>query len=345
MVLIPVSKFHRGSLQIFWTPGFNTISTDPTNVTFNYIYDVSAAEQKILGVGYVREKPYLPCNLVNDEYAILPIGNTNGMLYFKVVNPIVAQDETVVDILIFARAKSDMDFFLPRETFTSLDAPATGIATYPLRSSITYQGALGDGTVVQDSYEIVPSSPAYPGDRLFAGEKVASARALMQKPSQLITLTATNTDFIYPALLPVINALSSVPFTWAGYYKILFLGLACSERYKFFPQSECWIGASRGGGTSLPISTLSPMTCCGPNKGAEITVPYYQPLKFQISRRTGALSASGSVPNTKINIRSPTADNKVVVYHSFGPDIRTTCFTQVPVINTSTGFTQTNWFV
>jgi len=116
----------------------------------------------------------------------------------------------------------------------------------------------------------------------------------------------------------------------------------------FFPDLHCWIGASRYdkiNSSALPTfsSTMAPMTFVGENKGAEVNIPYYHNFKYEVSHYNN--------PNlglAKLDIFTDSDPGEVscVIYHSFGPDIRATCFRQVPgvLFRTAPVGTWTTWF-
>jgi len=207
---------------------------------------------------------------------------------------------------------------------------------YILRSDAYLQGrsgAIGDEDQLDEvSTELVASSDSYPSDSLLFGEKVCSVRELLQKPSQVFEMIINNGSELYQVLGYSPTITNNLPWTWTGHYKNLFLGLAASERFKFFPKTDSWIGANRINITSTTAlnyhpSTMAPMTFCGPNKGMEVNIPFYYPKKFVITR--GNYSHTGIY--TKIDAFLPDPNPvQIVPYHSLGPDIRATCFRQVP---------------
>jgi hypothetical protein len=193
------------------------------------IYDASSGRDIQLTVGYAREAPYLTNELLTDVVPIIPVGSTNGNLLITVVNPLVGgNDVSPTNIFIFARAKSNMDFAVPRESLRFIDFEVIlGPAIYDIKEHLILQGALGDneaeGPIIQD---LVPSSGSFPSDQLYFGEIIRSARALMQKPCQTSkTLYTKEAQVPLPFLAPPCDAIfDTIPFTftYAGWYMSLF---------------------------------------------------------------------------------------------------------------------------
>lgn len=353
LVVIPVSKFHRGSLQVYWVPFGSLAPSAVTNTTLNVVMDVASGEEHQFTVGYARDQPYLQKAYITPDVAIVPAGFANGQLRFRVVNPLVSQSETAdVQILVFARAGANMDFAFPASTI-AYSHLITGYVYSDISNAFTLAqgGALGD----EDNHEekphvLVDSSGDYPGDELLWGETVSSVRALMQKPTKL---RFKNTPGTTPRTIkmPVLGVPPGMPtpaayvflsdFSWANWYRVLFTGIACSERYKFFPRGPCMLGAAPmfspiSGAIATKVSTLAPMTFCGPNRGAEFTLPYYEPEKYLLGRRfysTGVAPYQQRVNVWHISpVDAATTTPEVVLYHSYGPDIRVVGFRQVPAV-------------
>ena len=66
-IVIPVSKFHRGILQVFWVPEYQSVPAgDVTNIAFNVIYDVTACEETQIKVGYAKAAPFAETRLITE---------------------------------------------------------------------------------------------------------------------------------------------------------------------------------------------------------------------------------------------------------------------------------------
>lgn len=347
-VIIPVSKLHRGALQLIWVPdGSTPFSGDVTNIALNAIFDVSAGSDRVFRVGYARPNPYSDVELTNSN----PLGpaskfSRNGRLFFRVVNPLVAQTDTAgTSILVFARACANMDFAVPTET---VHTTVPGFEDLPLRYSIKFEGggALGDGDSNDPEFvELVPSCGSLPSEGLFFGERILSIRALLQKPSLMEYRTADLTLGVAgvrrPTLFqPILDGDLSHHWSWSDWYLAPFVGVAASERYKGFSSEATWMGAIRHGGEGDPpvcLSTLAPVTFHGANQGAEFTVPYYSAAKYLPNRRSDDYFPFNEYSASLIFAFGAEGDDEVPVrwYHSLGPDIRGTCFRQLPYLRLS----------
>lgn len=345
-IVIPVSKMHRGSLQIIWAPIGSTPfgDTDVTNRSLNRIIDVNAETEITLSVGFNRDEPYLQNRLCVDGMAIFPVGSTNGFLFFRVVNPLVAQTTTAdTRVFVFARTNA-LEIAMPRDNINGVIGD-----TFSLRSDLVLQGkgASGDDLDRETgvSNVLVPDPGAYPGMELHWGEKVTSVRALMQKPSQIETIEFSGdnnlANFVMPRYYMIPGQFSDVVgltpyFTWMGYYRALFYGISGSERFKLFPDRFCWLGVSRTftANSDTFVPTLAPMSYSGPHNGYEVVVPFYYPRKF-LPAYSNIETPGGVGIKTFISIvglPSATINTKVVPYVSAGPDISVTSFRQVPLL-------------
>lgn len=392
LVVIPVSKFHRGVLQFVWTPD-GVAAVDLTNIAFNAIIDVEAGKDHIFEVGYANNKPCLANDIITDTFpTIIPYGTaSNGRITVRVINPLSAQTEsTSVDVLIFARCAPDMQFGVPK-LFERWYNP-TDITAAPLMRPFTFTysmqiGALGDEQGEVERLVIVPTTEKYPTKEVLWGEDFKSVRAFMQKFSQLPYLSNAFRLSNYATVFnshtqppPCLNQYATCypygdplqyNFNWAGWYGMLFCGVAYSVRYKVVPVNNAgeWSDATKpipttfsfGAssiapqtlafvdnyfGRSIIPSTVSPTYSAKIGEGVEITVPYYGMKKFELPRDVTNLS--GLNPGfRKIDVLNLMPDNgnwslyqdwdiaKAVVYVAAGPDIRLNQFRFVPRITYS----------
>jgi hypothetical protein len=347
MVIIPVSKLHRGSIQAFWVPFGSTASEDPTMVALNEISSVTCGENKIYTIGYARAQPFVQ-NVFLSSQAIVNTNYTNGFLVLRVVNPLQSQNpDNVVIGHIFARAGANMEFAVPRDI---LRFPTP---TDPFEASLNnfrYQGASGDeDDCSPERVQLVASSGDFPADKLFFGERISSVRALLQKPTLIFPHfigTGAPTAVFLPPLgnLPISSGLGFEylnSWTFAGWYRAAFTGFACSERIKVVAGNDnAYIGIGprniSDGNTVSQLNHIpltAPVSYKGETRGNEALVPYYTPRKFVLSRYNfGQLSVEKMLRGTQITVLG--SANQVVdmgaVYHSFGPDIRVTGFRQIP---------------
>jgi hypothetical protein len=246
----------------------------------------------------------------------------------------------------------------------------------PVSNGVFLEGASGDEDDHElEVVELVPSSGEYPMEDLLFGERIHSVRAMMQKPSRIFWTDSTGyysptANLSWPTrpanmLVPQFGPFPTVDwvstefvrffdnsFTYFGYYRALYLGIACSERYKYIARGESEFfgacpfyfsgipGASTNDASTIP-GMLSPMSCVGPNRGYEVVVPYYDRKKFELGFTTKFLRDDNTdSPNQKFTqlFLCQTASTVLgaatpgPMYHSAGPDIRCVGFRQVPTV-------------
>lgn len=357
MVVIPVSKLHRGTLQIYWSPFQSGATGNPTNQSLNMIYDVAADEERQFRVGYAREVPYLEINPVVDGVTtIVPLGACNGRLFFSVVNPLTSQNAaSSVNVLVFARAGKNMDFVLPRGTLPMYNSTLLEYTNIYGANTITYQGASGDEeTGVDPMVDLVPSSGEYASDMILFGEKCRSVRALLQKPSFFFNTTQGNTTFLAVdhGNLVVNQASEQSSLIFSTHYAKLFMGIAGSFRYKLLDgaTNNLYAAYTTGpglSGTGMPIS-LSPMSSfqTGPYGGAEFKIPYFCNKKYLNTRGSGLYISAYSAPQCDVLVHTPLTGSATTaafprLMGSWGPDVRPGCFAWIPTLTITFNSTAT----
>lgn len=311
MIVIPFSKFHRGVLQISWTPDAVTPVTDITNTRFNHIIDCSTCTDWTFSVGYASATPMLH-NIPHLYGAAIPSSaGANGMVSITVANPLTSPVSTAsTQIFVFARGCANMEFAVPRQVLRptmsdgSLGAARDFATGFILQMSS--EGAIGNDVAVMKSFNLVPGTSA-PIKDLCSGERFDSVRGLVQKFSQDLRIqravaltTATESVINHFPSYPNINQFQDVVpqapditntqyFTWCGYYSAMFTGVAASTRYKIVNNSglDTAIGLSHKSAcygvnynVSTTISSVNPLWSISNSEGVEITVPYYYNRKF-----------------------------------------------------------------
>jgi hypothetical protein len=346
MINIPVSKFHRGVIQIIWQADGTVPTGDSTNVTYNILHDVSQGVCVQLHVGYAREVPYLKVVMDGEDLAIRPIIGFNGVLFIKVINPIVSQDVTTsVDVLVFARAGPDMDFQDLSEQIRWIDINGDP-GLFPIRNRTVYQGALGDGAPISEMKVLVPDGTPYESSRCF-GEHVRSVRAMFQKYSNagfVEAKDAFNFGMIDPGR-PQVNLLPAV-FTFQNHYKQLFAGIAGSEKVKvianvrgmnafrlhdeivafpYYPPNISPIQFN----TNYAVIAYDTANSLADNftpAGFEFQIPWYTPRLF-IGTHTNVINAV-DFPKVGIIGDTPWYQTHSAFYYSLCDDVRVSHFYQ-----------------
>lgn len=312
MIIVPFSKFHRGVLQISWTPVAAAPVDDITNTRYNHILDCSTCTKWEFSVGYANPRPVLDNIPHVFNTGILSSAGANGIVTISVANPLTSPVETATTrIWVFARGCANMDFSIPRTFFQpTADTGALGnpqdFATGFRLQMMGAPGALGNDQEVVKKFVLLPGTTS-PTKELISGEHFDSIRGLVQKFSQdyvvqrTVSASTASTYAInhfrgYPhgsqyfeiSQVPV-STTATHYFTWCGYYSAIFNGVAASTRYKFVNNSslKLAIGVSNQGtqyglNTNIvrSISTVNPIWSVEPSEAVEITVPYYYNYRF-----------------------------------------------------------------
>jgi hypothetical protein len=338
MVICPVSKLHRGTLQIYWVPAGALTTATPTVAAMNALYDVSSDQVKKFTVGYAQDKPYLENIIIPSSIAIIPTGATNGRLVFAVANPLQAQLASTVDILVYARAGANMDYQVLNGTIPIYSN--AGLAMQDLNAAtLTYQGAEGDDTEEEDITILVPSSGEYAGDEILFGEKVRSVRALMQKFTYVTTEFTTICNIPH---IPSASAAVATQFVFHTHYLRLFQGIAASTRLKMIPygvNSDATANLIVGARTTVRdvLGTyprqinnhLVPYQSAN-LRAAEFKFPYYFSKKYIEARVQWNAGPTWPVEDSIYATNAVGATVTFRTYRAFAGDIRPTCFVCVP---------------
>lgn len=363
-LVIPASSFHRGVIQIYWTPNNIVSVEDPTNITFNHIIDITTGRIVDLSVGYAAPEAALPVIPHLTNPTIFSLAGANGRLTFRVISPLVCNITTAnTYIHVLARAKPGMQYSVPRTTFRPLlDTGGLGDLTDFQTGFVLQGGNLADTSVQVTSLVLVPSSKHYPLKDVCFGEEFRSVRALMQKFSydpyfsRLYATSATKNNVItnHIKIAPVSDqqldyntaAASGPVFTWSGYYTGIFTGLACSTRYKVVNCSyqDSVVAGANAYDTDYPRSsviasemlcTTNPLAFIKGGDSYEITVPYYFNHKYVntsvYSSAADVLTGVNEGRVDLVNIQRPYTDTEVqglsvAVFSAYGPDIRPMMF-------------------
>lgn len=382
-IIIPISKFHRGVLQVSWTPVPTVSTTDITNTQYNHVLDIGTCSDWTFTVGYAAARPVLDNIPHLFGAAILSTFGANGAVRISVVNPLTSQVETAsTRIFVFARALPDMDFSVPRSVMTVLEDDGT-LSTRDFITGFRIQGkALGDEVQQTKSFVLVPHT-SLPVKDVVSGETVRSVRALMQKPSLDMNLSTsiskagflgrarTYFPHIPPFTLSNMGTAYEPPvadsgelsqwFTWFGYYSSLFVGVAGSTRVKLFNVSTetLAIGASHMTtvqgldftSTAQKVSTVNPIWCPPRGDGVEITIPYYFRHKYipTFNVWTASNILNGAVDSRIDVIETPIlfdSDSRVAAtcYTAAGPDLRLHMYRFARAIISATPNDEWEWY-
>lgn len=340
LFLIPVSKMHRGKLQVSWSPDIDGVTTNTTNVLKNKIIDVTAGIDRSFLVGYQKNLPCCESSIITGSFPTVVRTNTiNGTLRCNVIQPLTGAIESAsTTIYVFARAGANMQFGVPKvqevcDNNSGVAEIGDFTTAYHLQAS---KGALGDEEHELEPMILVESSGEYDSKDILWGEDIKSVRSLMQKFSHVPYLTfnqPVNTG-IYLSHFPIIptsnNSTTSYPasfagfyFNWAGWYKPLFTDIAGSIRWKFINLTNISVTTqftpimptyafnsmnTPSGFTIVPPiglypPTLAPMWPVRQGEAEEVAIPYYGQYKWQIARTIPNLVVGSlSDPSNKIDM-------------------------------------------
>lgn len=275
MIIVPVSPYHRGMLQLVWDPQFNSvITTDPTNIMRTAIFDVTVSNTLTAQVGYDSTIGVKTMSLCATDGSLAEQEMCNGSLSLRVQSVLQAPLAGSVDVLVLARAMSDMRFGVP--TFSVWNAGATGFTQFS--GAYRFQaGGIGDDAETQDDVVVLvgpKATDSYPTNTIHFGEEIASVRPLLQKfsPVQQLNSNIVASSYALPHFWPPPKEVSDdgtlnfiaddgfyssmcANFTWLGWYSAMFVGIRGSTRYKVLRgTTEGMYGMSPGFWTDMGTS-------------------------------------------------------------------------------------------
>jgi len=347
---VVASAQHRGRLQLVYYPYTYTATEDATNSSYNRIWEVNGNCVKGFRIGWSEIFQALR---INTSYsATYQSGYHNGYLQLVVQTELTSPDPTAsVNVLIFGRGGSDMQFFRP---IVPAYLPASGSSNWNVP-----QGP-------SDDLEVEDLVPSVSGDisAVVGGETVQSIRTLLQRPILtwflsvynntgsgvaptnlrwsfgLEHIQTSNSSSYYPPE-NFFHALSTynTPLRW---FTRAFLGFRGSRRFKLIPNttaiaagngsemSQIWASLGFGSeycsaGTGLVTAgifsndTSIQFTDGKQLANLEVRAPYFSQRRYNISRL---------LPNNTIN----TPPNSSMECITFG----VTLLGQSPTIGAST---------
>lgn len=337
---LPVTKFTTGRLQFFWQPSPTVSAEDPTNLTRNYIHDVSQGDIELC-VGFSRDKGYCLSALTTAGTLVKLTDSFNGYLFVNVLAPLSSQTaSSTLQVAVWAKWE-DMQYCTPRNYVSFTNGTGTALTTYSIEDQVIFQGQGAIGWSDEDKnicVDLVPfAAPLDPS--LHCGEEILSGRALSQKPSKMNAISLPNGYFNMPWPVPPpqpgqVSGMDT-KWTWFAHIAVLFVGVAGSCRVKLFSNSDLTVGASRVSGpewdgftypTKPNPGIVAPMTVTS-SGGAEVLVPYYSTALYTPTSGPGFDYIKLEAFSNKTGVTP-----QVVPYLSAGPDVRFGTFTQVPKI-------------
>lgn len=382
-VHIPVSKFHRGILQVSWAAMEHLAVAEVTNIHFNHIMDISADNTFIFRVNYVNSRPYLTITQHFAGETNIALDEVNGTLHFRVIAPLVAPITTKnTKIHVYARVCSGASYGMTRDSGLARNNLNAHV---PFNYGISYQGAgaVGDGSLETKTVELVPPQQHFNYEDICLGEKICSVRALCQKPWTVPQIakvfgstTVNNAVIMHLPYVQTYNGtvyesydatagIGSGCFHLAAHYMCGYLGVASSVRYKIAagdsgeyvvavgPMGLAARNISVTEKNTFMFSNVSPVMTVQNNVACEVTVPYFFSGKylptFGVITTPTILNSNREGRLNQIFVQSHDetltegVSHKVAAYTSLGPDCRFMCWRFFPKVNLKPGLSQATW--
>jgi len=365
------STLHRGMLQVVYHPSpTSSLTDDPTNVSYNRIFDLSAAGVHTFKVSWAQ-------NIVAGQIGTMDVApgvvQSNGSISLRVFAALVAPDPAAsVVIETYIYSDGDMQFYVPRQPSTLL---------------VLQSGDSGPSATMVEIDALVGSlqggQPEVSG--IFGGERIQSVRTLLQRPQPwyllgvITTPTAANLDF-QKWMIPfdiAFGASATPPITMPpGVIRIvrtplamlsqMFVGWRGSIRLKASPmlavndtKMEMVDLTMMGYTVNTPTATSGVFSASdfdqleavgwlqtnfATNGTLEAVVPYTYRRRYNLSRLTGDYSVPASAPTNNgvlVSLRFrpvtgqaiPVGDPLVQVFMSAGEDFSMGRFRFVPRVH------------
>lgn len=330
-IQVRCSSLHRGMLQIAYHPSNNHDASDPTNTSYNRVFEISTEGSHTFYVGWSQNRLMASCPTQPQTYAGTDGLLLNGWFDIRVFTVLTAPDPAAsVTVEVYSFTDGNMVFTNPHTIATNLHLEA-GEATEMTGAMYT---------------EVIPLV-GDPGDdtgdltSIVAGERIQSLRTLLQRPYFQSTLvlnipsagymafqllywfTYFNVEFPWnPTSFtpsPGTVALSWTPLSW---FPMMFLGWRGTVRRKFvFNAANSNLTLAAAINTSTPIivggfaahvptvvpqhvqfpddpTNSMPGSIAGcqefdPKLGSvlEVNIPYYKHWRYNLTRLCADYSA------------------------------------------------------
>jgi len=365
----------RGQVMVMWDPNINgsvTYATNPGHRLRNVIIELGGSSATHLRVDMSSLHPAKSTHLLGAaNLGSATDASFNGQLAFYVQTPVTTVKVTSFDVtvVVLARASGNMRFGVPAATVRAN-------AAIPVVSSVRIEGddGLGDGLPETVMTLVKSENPDYPVKDVLWGEEFLSVRPLMQKFSA--TAWAVNNyrndrRMAFPHYMPppssfailwntLAHAQTSIPFTYAGYYAPLFVGVRGSQRMKVYATASAadtvFMGVALSNqdvqdstdttvmdADSIPRYLVGDVQTLGTSKAVEFVFPTYSMLKYWVPRWRFTMLNGGAEFRANMVVGLSDATNPLLpaisarVYTAFGPDVTVTRFRRCPGITFFTG--------
>jgi hypothetical protein len=296
-------------------------------------------------------------------------GIVNGYLVFRVFNPLQATvGDSTISVVVMARACPDMRFGVPRSSgaFTYGASLVPFNDMFQLQGNS--DGAIGDAALDTQKFSLVGdgnNDEAFPVDAVLWGEQWLSVRALAQRFSRVACVaTEVSTVAAYPHFFPppsvyatgVIASQNGLqlhpPWTWFAHYASLFVGVRGSMRWKFLSDApstaitsavpgfsfdvattaaqHSFTNSATPTGVLVPGATSEGVRVIGESGLWEVTMPYYDTMKFWPYRWVGSLGLA-NWQRTDI-FQTLNWNGTLTAFVAGGPDLALVRFRRTPAL-------------
>lgn len=284
-----LSSLQRATIQVMWVPQWagdagpskTDLAVLGTNSLYSATFELRSGTCHNFRVGWRSNQAFEPsvCQAptFGDDLTTgtLVPGSCNGVLYVRVVNPIVGATTTAGHVQVYARCLPGTRPMPSVVQTISRVQPGTNTSyggTVNLTNMRLQYGVFDIGCD-DEAFEVPSISDLSP--EVTSSERIDSARALMQRfslvgytPTDAATSAAISVGPIgqsYPMINTVGVTLWPYPFSWVRWYRSLFSGVRGSLRYRCVSNAnkrllatadvvanvaptQTWVAAGSGGG-------------------------------------------------------------------------------------------------
>lgn len=350
MVMVAVTPFMRGSLQITYQPG-NGIAPDyatSMNTQSTFVVDVQQDQCITFGVGYMAK--HMACRTAILCQGITQSYNTdfhNGMLHFRIASPLASGNDVLnASVFVFMRC-TDVVYSQHLEDITTV--AITGNTVSNLRQNIVYQGAIGADPPNVVSHTLVPRTSSNEWVSANGGAPM-DCRAMLQMRTPRCTLGTYGDKamtFYWTTDLCSYPGVGSV----AQHYALLFVGVTGGMRYAVSwdldDMDEVGIVPTRGRVTNSDrLSIIPNMYQAGynsPNRFAEFEIPApYNNRYYVTGIQHGGLQSAADLRAVTSGTNEISTIRLAGVFAAHAPDVDLHFFRFTPTF-TFTAPTQVLW--
>jgi len=249
LIRVSSSSNVKGQLLVMFDPYSNANVANMTASAIhrlnNVVIDLTGSSSTLISVGYSASefvKNVMPLAHSSPRNSETEKG-TAGVIHFSLLTPVLAPKSTyLVHITVFARAKSNMRFYLPSNIVSKINASGEKISTNELYLQMAPPDPGRNLTA-----DLVETNGNFQAKECLFGEEVLSVRAMMQKFCAFSRFDLVNGVNVYhfpalpsgcsPAEQQVIwrsDQSKRINFNYTNYYGSIFIGIRGGSRFKIY---------------------------------------------------------------------------------------------------------------